>query len=252
MMSEENDRVVRVRHALAADPDVGPEVDRIAVTPGDPWRISGEVASVAARRKAVRVASEALPSVDFADEVRLARRIQRSDEGLAQATWAAIRAEPAFAGIPLIQPGAGPPAANRPWIGVLVHDGVVYLGGRLNPARRALAEALAWETRACSDVVNLISREPADPGQAIDAPAAEAIQILVARHPGLLGRRLAVGADHGEVTLRGTVGDAQQRALALGLCWLIPEVRAVHDLLQLEEGSAPGEQPGRWWSQGSP
>lgn len=252
MLSEESNRVAQVRHALAADPDVGPDVDRIAVTPGDPWRISGEVASVAARRKAVRVASEALPSVDFADEVRLARRTRRSDEVLARATRAAIRAESAFADIPLIQPGAHPPAANRRWLGVLVHDGVVYLGGRLNPAGRALAEALAWETGACSDVVNLISREPADPGQAIDAAAAEAIQILVARHPGLLGRRLDVDADHGEVTLRGTVGDAQQRALALGLCWLIPEVRAVHDLLKLDDGSASRDQPGRWWSRRSP
>ena len=241
MLVENNDLIARVRRALASDADVGPDADHITVTPGDPWRIGGEVGSVAARRKAARVAARALPGVCFADEVRLERRIRCSDEGLLQAIWAAIEAEPAFAGIPLIQPGARPPAANRPWIGVMAHGGVIYLGGRLDAAERSLAEGLAWETAACSDVVNLISRESGGSGS--DAAAEEAVQILVERHPALLGRRLEVGATHGVIRLRGKVGDDKERTLALGLCWLIPEVQEVHDLLQLEEGTAAADQP---------
>jgi osmotically-inducible protein OsmY len=58
-----------------------------------------------------------------------------------------------------------------------------------------------------------------------------------------VARRLEVGATHGVIRLRGKVGDDKERTLALGLCWLIPEVQEVHDLLQLEEGTAAADQP---------
>lgn len=225
-MSDE-DRVARVREALSADPDVGPQARRIRVRPGDPWRIEGEVQSIAARRKAVRVARKALPGEVVEDAVRLDPEIRRSDEGLAEAVREAMRAEPAFSAIPVIEPGARPPAADKPWIGVMVHDGVVHLGGRLDPAGRSLAEALAWETASCRDVVNLITQEQKSKGY--DEEIASAIRTLVGEHTELFGQQLRVHSSHGEVTLEGELRSAQQRGIAVGLCWLIPEVREVRD-----------------------
>lgn len=234
-MSEQG-QITAILKALASDPEVGPFAERIRLRPGDPWRIEGEVGSVAARRKAVRVARRSAPGLSFEDAVRLEREICRSDQGLARAVREALRTEPVFQGVPVVEPGVRPPAAEQPWIGVIAHDGVVYLGGRLDLAGRSVAEALAWETAACSDVVNLISREP-DPGR-FDEAVAEAVHTLVAEHPALFGQRIAVSSAHGEITLEGEVSDPRQREIAVGLCWLIPEVREVHDRLAPADASA--------------
>jgi osmotically-inducible protein OsmY len=231
--------VSAVRDALAADPEVGPWASHMRVSPGDPWRIDGEVGSVAARRKAVRVARRVLPTVDFADGVRLTPRIHRPDEVLADNVRVALRAESAFAEVPVIEPGTRPPPPQAPWIGVLAHDAVVYLGGRLDSAGRSLAEALAWETAACADVVNLISRERRT--GSLDNAITEALNTLMAEHRGLFWQRIRVGASRGEITLRGQVEEPGQRAVAVGLCWLVPDVLAVHDQLKTvgERGDAP-------------
>lgn len=226
--------VAAVRDALEADPEVGPWASRIRVSIGDTWRIEGEVGSVAARRKAVRIARRILPTVDFADGVRVTPRFRRTDEALAASVREAVQSEPAFVEVPVVESGTRPPPANSPWIGILAHDSVVYLGGRLDATRRSMAEALAWETGACADVVNLISWEPS--GGDFDAAIRDALSTLMTECPALLGQRIRVGASHGEITLSGEVEEPGQSAVAVGLCWLVPDVRGVHNHLKMAEG----------------
>lgn len=227
--------VAAVRDALEADPEVGPWASGIRVSIGDTWRIEGEVGSVAARRKAVRIARRILPTVDFADGVRVTPRLRRSDEALAASVREAFQSEPAFVKVPVVESGTRPPPANSPWIGVLAHDSVVYLGGRLDAARRSMAEALAWKTAACADVVNMISAEPRKGG--FDGAITEALHILLTEHPGLFGQHIRVGVSHGEISLYGKVEESGQRVVAAGLCWLVPEVRAVHNHLETVDES---------------
>jgi osmotically-inducible protein OsmY len=226
---EQRQQIDAVRQAFADDPDIAPHADALHIEPGDPWRVSGEVGSVVARRKAVRVARRTLPGEDFEDGVRLSPALRRSDESLCAALLEALRHEPAFAEVPVLETGERPPHHDAHWIAVMVRDGSVYLGGRLDLAGRSLAEGIAWETGACCDVRNLISHEPAraDP----DDELASAVKTLIEQHTTLDPVSVAVSVDHGEVELTGEVPDPRQRETLVGLCWLLPGVAEVRDRL---------------------
>jgi len=230
---EIREQVARVRQAFAGDADLGPFVNDLRIEAGDPWRISGEVESVAARRKAVRVARRTLPGADVEDGVRLSPTLRRSDDGLAEALAQALREEPAFAAIPVLETGQAPPRHDAPWIAVLVHDGTVYLGGYLDLAGKSLAESIAWETGSCCDVRNLIHHAPGrdDP----DHELASAVKTLIDQHTSLDPATIAVTVDHGVVELAGDVAAPRQREAAVRLCWLVPGVAAVRDRM----GPAP-------------
>ena len=221
--------ISELRRACAADPDLAPFADHITLKAGDPWRIEGEVGSIAAKRKAVRAARRVLPGIEIEDGVLLDRSKRRSDAALAAVLRDALRTEPAFSGVPVVEAGSRPPALQEPWIGVVVRDGIIYLGGRLDLAGKSLAEGLAWETGACCDVRNLINHE----SKILDADEdiAEAVRVLIGEHPRLGGQPIAVAVKNGEVTLQGGVSDPDQRAVATSLCWFVPMVRDVHDRL---------------------
>lgn len=225
----EHEGVLTVHRALAQDADIAPYADGLQVEPGDPWVISGHVGSVVARRKAVRVARRALPGEAFDDRVRLDPKVQRSDDTLRAALLAALRSEPAFAGVPIVQTGEHPPHHDAPWIAVMVSDHTIYLGGRLDLAGKSLAEGIAWETGACCDVRNLISQEigTADP----DDELADAVRKLIAQHTALDPQSVKVEVSHGVVELRGAAVEPGQRDILVGLCWLLPGVAEVHDFL---------------------
>lgn len=235
-MAESGDlrqRIDAVRNAFAQDPDIAPHAGDLRIEPGDPpghpWRISGEVGSVIARRKAVRVARGALPGEDVEDGVRLHPVVRRSDDGLRAALVDALRGEPAFAGVPVRETGERPPDHDVHGIAVMVRDGVVYLGGRLDLAGSSLAEGIAWETGACCDVRNLISHEP--PDEDPDDALASAVETLIAQHTAVDPIAVAVRVRNGKIDLEGEVPDPRQRATLVGLCWLLPGVAEVHDRL---------------------
>jgi osmotically-inducible protein OsmY len=223
--------IAALRQALNDDPDLAPFAERITLQAGDPWRIDGEVGNIAAKRKAVRVARRVLPGIELEDCVTLERSKRRSDQALAEVLREALRAEPAFAKVPIVEPGSHPPPYQEPWIGVIVRDGAIYLGGRLSLAGKSLAEGLAWETGACCDVKNLINHEAKT--LHLDEDVAEAVRTLIAEHPRLGTEPIEVAVKDGEVTLQGRVADADQRNIATSLCWFAPTVRVVHDRLKV-------------------
>jgi hypothetical protein len=230
----EAQQVENVRRAFASDPDVAPFADKLEIRPSQdpeaPWRVEGEVDSIAARRKAVTLAREALLGERIEDRVRLERRVRCSDPGLADLVRAALRNEPALADIPVLEPGSRPSAHDRPWLGVMVQDGTIYLGGYVNSlTAKGIAEGLAWETRACSDVKNLINHGPRS--QKFDSDLASACRTLIREHPKLGGEPIEVRVEHAEVTLTGRVASDAQRTLAESLCWFVPSIQAVHDEL---------------------
>jgi osmotically-inducible protein OsmY len=231
---EKRQQVDAVRQAFIQDPDLAPYAESLHIEAGDSWRVTGEVKSVVARRKAARVARRAVPGVSFEDHVRLSPVVRRSDDSLAVALLQALRQEPAFADVPVLETGARPPHHDVHWIAVMVRDGNVYLGGRLDLAGRALAEGIAWETGACCDVHNLISHEPApaDP----DDELAAAVHTLIDQHTALDPRAVTVAVDHGEVDLAGAVDDPRQGQTLVGLCWLLPGVANVHDRMTAVPG----------------
>lgn len=227
---DERAGVAAVRDAFARDPDLAPYAAALRVDPGEPWRVSGEVGSVVARRKAVRVARAALPGQPFDDAVRLDPALRRSDASQRQALLDALRSEPAFAEVPVLQPGERPPHHDAHWIAVLVRDGTVFLGGRLDLAGTSLAEGIAWETGACCAVRNLITHAPAEEGP--DQALEQAARTLLSEHTGLDPDAVEIAVERGELELRGEVADAAQREALVNLCWLLPGVAEVRDRLE--------------------
>jgi osmotically-inducible protein OsmY len=131
------------------------------------------------------------------------------------------------------QPGERPPHLGEPWLGLLVHNGDVFLGGRLDLARKSLAEALAWETGSCCDVHNLVSHDP--PRQGRDAEVVQALHTLVDEHSGVDGDRVGITVEQGTVALLGQVADEAQHRTVKALCWLLPDVFEVHDHLVVRQ-----------------
>jgi osmotically-inducible protein OsmY len=236
-MTNHSEQVEAVRNAWQHDPDIGELAERLQLIPdeSDPaghCRVVGEVPSIAARRKAARLAREVLAAAEIEDEVTLEPAIRESDDALAAEVRRTLRAEPSLSRVRVIESGDHPPALEQPWIGVIAGGGVIHLGGRVPELSLvALAEGVAWETGACRDVRNLISyRQPSeDPDQAV----AEAATTLMREHPRLADQPIHIEVTLGEAVLSGSVSDADKRRLAESLCWFVPRVRAVQNHLEI-------------------
>jgi hypothetical protein len=234
-MSNQSAEVAAIRNALIADPEVGSLSDQLWIIPGDPWYIAGEVPDIAVRRSAVRVARQALPRVRIEDRVRLIPRILLADEALATMLRMLLRKEPLLEGVQIVDAGQHPPGPTQPWIGILVHQGVISLGGWVESQEAvALAEGLAWETKACRDVRNLIRHDlSGENGGHDDAALAAAATRLIRGHPVLNDQPIQVRVEGGEATLSGDVADGSQRHLAETLCWFVAPLQAVHNALEI-------------------
>jgi osmotically-inducible protein OsmY len=224
--------MTRLHDALAADPDTAPCLDQFSIQAGSPWQIGGTVDSIAARRKAIWIARRVLPEVDHEDRVRLTQEVHKDDHELAQNLRERFEVEPLLQDISILEPGAHPPPLNQPWIGVMVNHGVVYLGGRVEDHTiKGVAEGLAWDTRACSDVVNMICHAPRC--NLFDDDMAEAVQTLIRNHPRLAEQQIEVSVKDGVVSLRGEISDPLHRELAKSLSWFVPSVLEVEEQLRV-------------------
>ena len=236
-MINQSEQLEAVRKAWRDDPDIGELADRLHLIPKetDPaqqWRVVGEVPSIAARRKAARLAREALATAEVEDDVSLEPAIRESDEALAAELRGTLRAEPSLNEVRVIESGDRPPVLEQPWIGVIASAGIIHLGGWVPElSLAALAEGVAWETGACRDVRNLISYQPLteDPDEAV----AEAATTLMREHPRLADQPILVEVSLGEAVLSGTVSDDKKRQLAESLCWFAPHIRAVDNQLEI-------------------
>jgi osmotically-inducible protein OsmY len=236
-MNTYSDQVSAVRLAWQADPDIGVLADHLHLMPHDAdadldWRVVGDVPSIAARRKATRIARETLANAAIEDAVRLEPAIRESDRALADEVRKTLRAEPLLDKVRIIDSGERPPTADQPWIGVIASSGIIHLGGWVPELSiAALAEGIAWETAACRDVRNLISYQPLHEDR--DQAIADAATMLMREHPTLGDQPIKVGVERGSATLTGTVADADKLRLAEALCWFAPNVREVHNNLEI-------------------
>lgn len=236
-MDTSSDPASAVRLAWQADPDIGTLAERLHLIPHDAdadleWRVVGDVPSIAARRKATRLAREALANAAIEDAVRLEPAIRESDAALAHEVRATLRAEPRLKQVHVIDSGERPPTTDQPWIGVIASSGIIHLGGWVPELSSAtLAEGVAWESAACRDVRNLISYQPLKEDR--DQAIADAATTLMREHPTLNDQPIKVEVERGEATLTGTVADPDKLVLAETLCWFAPNVREVHNNLEI-------------------
>ncbi|MFP4076427.1 MAG: BON domain-containing protein [Halochromatium sp.] len=143
-MNDQTEQLKAVRKAWYADPDIGDLAERLHLLPQETepayqWRVVGEVPSIAARRKATRLAREVLATAEIADDVSLEPAIRESDDALAAELRNALRAEPLLSEVRVIDSGERPPALEQPWLGEATLIGTVS-----DDKKRQLAESLCW------------------------------------------------------------------------------------------------------------
>ncbi|MGZ8218666.1 BON domain-containing protein [Methylomagnum sp.] len=107
-------------------------------------------------------------------------------------------------------------------------DGTVILTGEvLSLTHRRMAEVLAWWAVGCESVENLLHVVP--PEQETDDELADAIRMVMEKDPLVRADQLQIKAQHGQVTLAGTLLSNEERYLAVQDAWYVPGVQDVVD-----------------------
>lgn len=230
--------------ALRREPRLGPHFrpEVVAFTPDGSLILQGDVADIAQKKLALRLAAS-LPGVaGVVDRLRVIPAERVSDAGIRARLRRDFAAEPAFAGFALREartqatppdfvPIAGDVATARGRIDVEVRDGVVILNGEVpGLASKRLAGALAWWAPGVRDVVNGL--EPVPPEE--DAPILieEAVRAVLDRDPMIDASQLRVGVRHATVRLTGLLRNAAHRRIAVADAWSVLGVDDVIDEIE--------------------
>ncbi|MGI1663462.1 BON domain-containing protein [Palleronia sp. KMU-117] len=221
-------------------PHFRPEV--VAFAPDGSLILQGDVADVAQKKLALRLAA-ALPGVTgVVDRLRVTRGERVSDAGIRARLRRDFSAEPAFAGFALREAErpttppefvqvAGDPATARGRIDVEVRDGVVILNGEVpGLVSKRLAGALAWWAPGVRDVVNGL--EPVPPEEDAPIRIEEAVRAVLDRDPMIDAAQLRVGVRHTTVRLTGLLRNAAHRRIAVADAWSVLGVDEVIDEIQ--------------------
>lgn len=223
------DPVKAIRAAFEHDRDINLHRYPLGIEDGEVIRLTGEVADIRAKRKALRLAREASGRDDVLDELRIETGTFRGVDELCQAAIERLKGEPAFAEA-VIGSGPGVAAGSTDWIGVDAVEARVILEGALGGlSQRRLAEVLCWWLPGCADVDNRIHVEPPEP--ASDTGLTGTVEAVLEIDPAIEAGDIGVGARDAAVRLQGAVATEAQRQRAEFDCWYIPGVHAVDNRL---------------------
>jgi osmotically-inducible protein OsmY len=117
-------------------------------------------------------------------------------------------------------------------IEIEIDDATVILSGEvLSLSHRRMAEVLAWWSRGCERVENLLHVFP--PEQETDDELADGIRLVLEKDPLVASEQVIIHAHDGVVILDGIVANEEERRLAVQDAWYVPGVKDVVDELQV-------------------
>jgi osmotically-inducible protein OsmY len=123
-------------------------------------------------------------------------------------------------------------------ISALVHDAVVTLEGNVGSlTHRRLADVLAWWTPGTCGVHNFLHVVPDE--QDSDAEVADALRIILDKHPGLDATTITARVKDRVATLDGVVTSEEQARMAVKSAWYVLGVHGVNNRLQVRVPHAP-------------
>jgi osmotically-inducible protein OsmY len=225
--------------AMRSDPRLGPRfhLDALSLDPQGILTLAGEVASIAAKKRALVHAAAPAEVRRVVDRLRVTPAAPMSDAGIRDRLRRYFSEEPAFKGFAVREARTG--AAEPEFLAVAgtvqdarsridyeVRDGVVILNGSVpGLVSRRLAGAMAWWVPGVRDVVNGLEPEPPEE----DAPIRieEAVRVVLDRNPLIDDAQIRVGVRHGTVRLTGAVPGEVQRAMAEADAWSVVGVDEV-------------------------
>ncbi len=192
--------------------------------------LEGEVADIAAKKRAYRLASQVEGVAGVIDRLRVAPAERRGDGAIRTSLLEALMQEPALRDCALrvrengvlrtVRDGGDPSAGH---IDIVVQDGVVELFGQtLSLSHKRLVDALAWWVPGVCDVVNEIEVVPPEADNA--GEIADAVRIVLEKDPLVHADQIGVRVRDHTVTLTGLAGTEQERHMAELDAWYLTGV----------------------------
>lgn len=195
--------------------------------------LEGEVADIAAKKRAYRLASQVEGVAGVIDRLRVAPAERRGDGAIRASLLEALMQEPALRDCALrvrengvmrtVRDGGDPSAGH---IDIVVQDGVVELFGQtLSLSHKRLVDALAWWVPGVCDVVNEIEVVPPEADN--EGEIADAVRIVLEKDPLVHADQIGVRVRDHTVTLTGLAGTEQERHMAELDAWYLTGVENV-------------------------
>jgi len=241
-------RLTTVRGALARTLPAGQlDLERLAFDPDGVLLIEGEAASIAAKKRALRVAAITSGAAGLADRLHVRPAIPMQDGEIRVRLAELFALDPRFRGIALYEDrnpsplaedyvavaGAAADANGR--LDIEVSEGIVTLNGALpSLTRMRLAGALAWRVAGVRDVINGLAVEPPED----DGPdqLEEAVREALDADPLFDDAQVKVGVFGDSVRLTGLVHSQDARDAAEESAWRIMGVDEVINEIEVRAG----------------
>ena len=238
-MSERERILTEVRGALHSEPRLPPGT-HLDLDYGDgTLTITGEVPTVAVKKRLLERAA-AHPEVSgIADRLRVAPAVHMGDKEIRDHVRDALLADPALADVAVLElvggellPARRPPAAQRGAIAISVEDGVVTLDGDVpGLAHKRLAGVLAWWVPGSRDVVNGLAVTPAEADTY--GEIADAVRAALEKDPFVDASQIRVAVKGADVTLTGLVPTESERDMAECDAWYVFGVDRVDNRIEV-------------------
>jgi osmotically-inducible protein OsmY len=239
-MSEDISLLEQVREALRADTRIGfDEASIVLSLADDQLVIAGEVADIAAKRRALRRAAALLGGRGIVDRLHVRPAVAMADGMIRDHVRDALIDEPALSRCRLrewvkgdLQLVRDPPEATET-IDIRVEDGVVTLDGEvMGLAQKRLAGAFAWWVPGSRDVINGLGVAPAEVDN--DFEIADAVRLVLEKDPFVNADQLRVGARRAVVALDGLVPSESERDMAERDAWYVFGVEDVVNRIEVK------------------
>jgi osmotically-inducible protein OsmY len=226
-MTDDAALLERVRQALRADTRIGFDEQPIVLALSDGnLVIEGELADVAAKRRALRRIAEIIAGGFIIDRLHIRPATPMEDGTIRDLVRDALLEEPALSQCRVrefvkgnLETVRDPPDATGT-IDIRVEEGVVTLDGDvIGLALKRLAGVLAWWVPGSRDVINGLGVTPPEADN--DFEIADAVRLVLEKDPFVNAGQLRVGAANAVVTLDGIVPTDAERDMAEHDAWYV-------------------------------
>lgn len=230
----------RVRDALRADTRIGFDEQPITLTLSDgDLVIEGELADVAAKRRALRKAAEVIEGRFIVDRLHGRPAVPMADGMIRDLVRDALLEEAALSQCRVreivkgdLQPVRDPPAATGT-IDLCVAEGIVTLDGEVTGlGQKRLAGALAWWVPGSRDVINGLGVAP--PEADSDFEIADAVRLVLEKDPFVNADQLRIGVRNAVVAVDGLVPTDAERDIAEHDAWYVFGVEDVINRVEVK------------------
>lgn len=240
MTNADESIVKKVRAALENEPRVNLHryPVRVGVAAGAVV-LEGEMESVAARKRALRLAAAVDGVRGVVDRLHVAPTQRRSDGEIRDALSTVLLGEPELrdCAMRVLVKGRAEtlrdlPSQRAGSIDLAIDDGVVTFEGTvISLSHKRLVGVLAWWTAGCRDVINSLEVEP--PEEDNDGEVIDALGLVYEIDPVVRHDQITVSCHDGVVTLSGAVGTEEERRRAELDAWALFAVDEVVNTIEV-------------------